>query len=111
MTTTSKIIGAILTIAIIFIAYQSFVAIPKQRIEAAAAQARLEIAEKKQAEELRLARYEECRQTAWNSYSLNWDNECKALGLGKDCSLPQFKADNLDDSKTKAIDHCIALYK
>ena len=109
--TITTIIGLAIIPALIFIAYQSFVAIPKQKLEAAAIQAEREIEEKRRANEERIANIKQCEANAWETYSLNWDSACKAAGKEKDCTLPLYTSTNLDQNKERDEDRCSTLYR
>lgn len=103
------IVGTVLVV--LFIAYTTLVVVPRERMELQAQQAREARMEEEIKEAERLHRYNECMASAYRTYSLNWDGECKLLGKGLDCSLPQFKADKLEDSKRNAESNCVVMYK
>lgn len=109
--TITTIIGLAIIPALIFIAYQAFVAIPREKIEAQQQQAAAAIEAKRQDEERKLEKYDQCIQTAWNNYSANWDQMCEIQKLEKDCTLGGYLSDGLDQRHEEAKDRCVALYK
>lgn len=112
--TTNTIITLIVTaivISIPYMAYQSLVAIPKQKIEAAAIQSQLEREAKAEAEEKRQADYNSCTDLAYRNYSNNWDQTCTLQKLEKDCTLAGYLSQPLEERHQQANDRCVALYK
>ena len=114
MTTTQKALivgGIILVITTLSIAYQAFVTIPRERLEAQAEKERTE----RQAEVLReMARerdYADCNQTAFNEYSMDWETACETLGRESNCGLPGYTADDLDETLEGKRDRCVQMYK
>lgn len=109
--TLGIIVGAILASFGLYIAYQNAVVIPRERIEA---QERAEDA-KRLAEEMerseREQNYSRCLQQAWIVYSQNWDGLCEINGLEKDCTLPRYRANELDDDYADEKDRCVTMYK
>lgn len=101
----------LLILSIPFIAYNAFVVIPKEKLEAAAQQAQLKIEEERRANEERIQNIKQCEADAWETYSLNWDNACKTLGKEKDCTLPLYLSTNLDEGKERDEDRCSTLYR
>lgn len=109
--TITTIIGLAIVPALIFIAYEAFVAIPKEKLEAAAIQAQLEIETERKANEERIQNIKQCEANAWETYSLNWDTACKTAGKEKDCTLPLYTSTNLDQNKERDEDRCSLLYR
>lgn len=98
-------------LAIPYIAYQSLVAIPKEKLEAERELAANAIIAKQLAEEKRREQYDQCISTAWETYSSNWDQMCEVSKLEKDCTLPAYLSTGLDDRHEQSKDRCVALYK
>ena len=73
----------LLILSIPFIAYNALVVIPKEKLEAAAAQAQLKIEEERRANEERIQNIKQCEANAWETYSLYWDNACKTCDLSQ----------------------------
>lgn len=114
MSKTQNVILAIfilILLAIPYIAYQSLVAIPKEKLEAERELAANAIIAKQAAEEKRREQYDQCISTAWQTYSSNWDQTCEVSKLEKDCTLPAYLSTGLDDRHEQAKDRCVALYK
>ena len=53
---------------------------------------------------------EACLADAESDYNSNWDGECKSQGLSKDCRLPQYNADSIDDTRSERKDDCFKQY-
>ena len=72
------------------------------------------IAEEKfnrEVEEIRnTERYYTCIDEAYDYYVESWDNACVTNGLGLDCELSWFMAQDLEDMKTKDEQTCFDLY-
>lgn len=54
---------------------------------------------------------EECMENAHSRYSSNWDKACSMEGLGDNCSLPIWRADDLDAGLESDELKCVELYK
>jgi len=52
-----------------------------------------------------------CLRLAETSYGRFWDSECKILGRGEDCFLPEYNADRADDYKQEEKDECYKRYR
>lgn len=80
------------------VAYQHFVVIPKEVLNRQQQRER-EI----EARELRIQRaYEDCKELAYVNYENNWSVACEALGKKKDCNLPSYRAEELDQQLKEA---------
>lgn len=101
----------LLFLAVPYIAYQNLVVIPKQQLADQRERVEREILEKRVAEEKRIADYNQCTSTAWQTYSNNWDMTCENLDLEKDCSLPTYLSEGLDERHEQGKDRCLNLYK
>lgn len=101
------IIGAI---AVLLIAYQHLVALPKAQIAAERAEAALERENAAREELRREERFLACNQDAYTNYSANWDGQCELNGLEADCALPRYQADGFDEGLETDKDRCVTLY-
>lgn len=60
--------------------------------------------------------YDECVQSAWDTYLKNWNNECVWNSLGVDpsgqsnCLLPQSSADRWERINKDAVSSCEKIY-
>lgn len=54
---------------------------------------------------------DDCMNSAYEVYMLDWNTACKSLGLGDSCSLPTYKSDRVDQIYKDAQDMCITRYK
>lgn len=81
-----KIVIIVVIVIATIISYQSFVSIPKQKIQ-----------EQKAKEALVKENYKKCVDMALNDYNENWNLNCDLKGLEKDCNLPLILANNLGD--------------
>lgn len=111
MNTFYKIVVIIVTGAVLFIGYQNLVVIPKEKIEAEKAEARLKAQQAVTARLERETKYNSCMAEAYNLYNLDWNNRCKILEKEADCSLPQYLADMHDADLEKDQDRCVTMYK
>ena len=105
------IVGTIVAIAVLVIAYQALIVVPKERIasqeRANVEKARLERLEKLQ----RAEAYDQCVASAYEVYSNNWDKACETNGKEADCSLYTAQSDRIDDMHQTAKNTCVTLYK
>ena len=51
-----------------------------------------------------------CLSRADSDGSSFWDSECESQGLGKNCSLPEFNANRVDNSIKEAKSECFKQY-
>lgn len=51
-----------------------------------------------------------CLNDAEINYSAFWDRECEALERGKDCRLPAFNVNRIEDSRKTEKDECFKKY-
>ena len=54
---------------------------------------------------------DDCMNSAYEVYMLDWDTACGSLGLGAKCLLPMYKSDRVDQVYKDAQDMCITRYK
>lgn len=108
-TTLTKIVNnkdtykALFGLAVLFVAYQAFVVVPNNKLEAA----RIE----KITNEMK---YKMCVIQAENKYDRVWDGNCDNFSVGKDgdsCLLPGRIADDLREMMESEKDACVTLYK
>lgn len=105
------IVGTIVTIAVLVIAYQSLIVVPKERI-AAQERANVEKVRLERLEKLQKAEaYDQCIASAYQVYSQNWDKACETNGKEADCSLYSAQSDRIDDMHQTAKTTCLTLYK
>lgn len=98
-------------LSIPFIAYQAFVSIPREKIEAQQAQAAAAIQAKEIEKKKMIAEYDQCISSAWETYSENWDQACKVSKLENDCILENYLSTGLNNRHEQAKDRCVSLYK
>lgn len=55
--------------------------------------------------------YELCMAQSYDTYSINWDNNCKIIGEKADCSLTNAQADRLAEGRDEDEKTCMDLYK
>lgn len=53
----------------------------------------------------------QCNAQANNNYSENWDNACKMLNKEKNCNLPVYRANEIENARDKNINRCIEVFK
>jgi hypothetical protein len=104
------IIATILAIFFIYVAYQATVVVPRERMAF----------EKQKIEDVRIAeniekfqkeiKYDECVQTAYEEYIMDFNQACKLAGKEKGCALPAYRADEISDDKDKKDETCVRLY-
>ena len=64
--------------------------------------------EEKKRRELKL---QECLDIAELNYRLNWKEACESQGLKEDCSLPRYRAGEIEDLRKERLDRCIVIWK
>lgn len=52
-----------------------------------------------------------CINSAYDTYMVNWNTACSSLSLGANCLLPAYKSDRIDQIHKDAQDMCITRYK
>lgn len=52
-----------------------------------------------------------CIQSAYETYTKDWNTACRDLYLGDNCLLPAYKADRIDTAYKEAQNRCIERYK
>mgnify|MGYP004462933081 FL=1 len=52
-----------------------------------------------------------CIEQANANYNENWDSACKTLKKEKNCNLPLFRANEVENSRDKNINRCIEIFK
>jgi len=114
MNKTQKVAGGIIiSVIVIFvltIMYQSMIVIPQAKLEAEANAIEAKINAEREARVVRENNYQQCLATAWEVYSNQWDSTCVIDGKAKDCSLPVYRHQSIDQSYTVAKDRCLTLY-
>lgn len=104
------VIGVVI-LAVLFIAYQALVVVPREEI-AAAQRAAADKARAESIEKMEKARaYDECISDAYDVYSNNWDNTCINNGDEADCQLYPNQSNRIDDMHETAKAACVTLYK
>ena len=106
-----KILIGIVIASMLFIAYQSLVVVPreelafqKQKIANAELSAYLEKVQKE-------ADYKTCKDAAYETYSLDWNQGCRTAGKANDCTLPKYTADTFDQRLSAEKNRCVTMYK
>lgn len=79
----------------------------KKELEQKLFEEQLEIAK----EETRQDQIDKCLMTTYNNYSMNWDNACDILGKEADCTLPSYKAKDLESRREKNESNCYLRFK
>jgi len=57
-----------------------------------------------------VASIEACKDREWQTYYLDWNNECTGLGLDEECDLPASLADKMDGYLNDAYERCVVTY-
>lgn len=57
------------------------------------------------------ATLDSCMEQANVNYNENWDNACQTLNKEKNCNLPLFRANEVENSRDKNINRCIEIFK
>lgn len=57
------------------------------------------------------ATLDSCLEQANANYNENWDNACKILNKEKNCNLPLFRANEVENSRDRNINRCIEIFK
>lgn len=108
---TNQIIGAILGIVVLIMAYQAFIVIPKEEIasreRANVEKVRLERLEKLQKAEA----YDSCVYEAYTNYSADWNTACETAGKEENCTHYSSISDRLDGILKDAKQTCVVMYK
>ncbi|MBS3120739.1 hypothetical protein J4420_03410 [Candidatus Woesearchaeota archaeon] len=94
------LVVVIFAVSVLWMLYQSMVAIPKQKIAG----------EQKQFE-YNIEQLEKCNADVLDSYSQAWTRACEELERGKDCALPTYEASRLDNTVVDGKNRCAELYK
>lgn len=56
-------------------------------------------------------RYQDCRDSAYDSYHNKWNGSCDNLGKKEDCQLPSSLADTYGSSLESELDRCLLLFQ
>ena len=103
--------GIIFAALIVWIMYQHLVVVPQNKIDAQAEQARLnriadvmEIADQER-------KYDNCISSAYNVYSMGWDNQCELEGKEADCSLSAYQYKVIEERHETAQAACLTRFK
>lgn len=107
------IIAIAVLIASLSIAYYFVVFLPskekaKQELELKKIQAEQDF-KREQAKD-REMKISQCLDEAYISFSHDWDNTCELQGKEKECSLPSYISDNLNERYEKNKRECIERY-
>jgi hypothetical protein len=104
MTKGQKITAIIFGLLVFILAWNALVVIPREKMKQ-------ERDEKQNAETLRKWNYDVCIADAVNIYDGTWNGECKLLEREKECALPAYKAQKINDALSDEKDRCVSLYK
>ena len=52
-----------------------------------------------------------CIKSAYETYTKDWNTDCRDLYLGDNCLLPAYKSDRIDTAYKEAQDRCIERYR
>jgi hypothetical protein len=102
-----KAFVVIVIFAVLGIAYNSLVVIPREKL----AQQESARRASEQKEFMRSLNYDACVNEALRVYSSNWDGTCELLSKERDCSLPAFRAEKHEEKLSEEKDRCVQLYK
>jgi len=106
-----NIIGIIVVFLVLWILYTAFIAIPREEL---ANELEIQL-QKERAESFaqmkREINYKDCKNNAYEVYSLDWDNACETMGRKPDCELPAYKYTNIEERFEKKQDDCLTIYK
>lgn len=107
------ITGAIVIgiISLVAIAYQGFVVVPQNRIDATERQHQAELRLEKANELARKQDLQDCKAGAYNTYSADWDSICDIDGKEADCTLPAYRSNQLQERYEKMVERCVDVYK
>lgn len=106
-----KIVIGLLVFAVLGIAYQSLVVVPRERI--AFEQKKISDAklEKQLAEWAKEREYKECMSTAYEEYIMDFNGECDRLGKEDGCAINASSAKEIGSVKEKKENRCVTMYK
>lgn len=107
----NQTIAIIVSIAVLAIAYQALIVVPKEKIasqeRAIVEKARLERLEKLQKAEA----YDSCVSEAYFNYTADWNKACETAGKEDSCTLYSSQSDRVDGIFKEAKNTCVTLYK
>ena len=105
-------IGAavIVVVVVLLISYQSFVVIPQNQINQAAAQAELKIEAEKEAAAERKADYDTCIDSAYDAYSRGWESQCSIAGLKPECILKKHQYSFVEEKHETDQQICLVIF-
>lgn len=63
------------------------------------------------AEKTRQNNIDTCIADAYYAYSQDWDKACETLGYEADCTLPTYRANDINDNKKYKEQNCYSRYK
>lgn len=81
---------------ILYVVYYTFIMLPEKKL----AQAKAETERKES--KMRI-----CMMIASNDYDTSWESNCDMLNRGKDCALPVYLADDLNEVLKDDKDRCV----
>jgi len=110
-----KIIAqVVIVIGVVFlcwVVYQSMIVVPQNKIDSQERQQVLEIQAERLQEIAKKSEYDECIRGAYSMYSEDWDSTCGVEGLESECTLPNWRAIALGESRKNNESDCLAIYK
>lgn len=70
-----------------------------------------EYSKEEEEEKEREAKYNECMETVYDNYVLNWNTACESRSLPEECQLTVDTSSRLEEEKKRQEDRCFDLYK
>lgn len=101
------ILTAILIMFVGYVAYQSFVVIPRERLAQDKAKTELVIQQAQEQDQ----KFNSCIKIAETNYSETWDSNCRRIAGKVPCALNMTLANSLNDTIAGDKRNCIAAYK
>lgn len=107
----NQTIAIIVSIAVLVIAYQALIVVPKEKI-ASQEQAIIEKARLERLERLQKAEaYDQCVSVAYSNYNYDWNKACETAGKEAGCTHYTSVADRIDGILKDAKQTCVVMYK